>query len=65
MSPVLPGRSSLRTLIIVACDTLLIGGSVLTAAYFRFGADAWDILQRENGLWKTALVAAVAQLCLY
>ena len=65
MSPVLPGRSSLRTLIIVACDTLLIGGSVLAAAYFRFGADAWDILQRENGLWKTALVAAVAQLCLY
>ena len=65
MKPVLRGQFPARSLVIVACDTFLIGASVVAAAYIRLGNEAWTVLRDDNGLGKTALIALVAQLCLY
>src|SRR3990172_1291936 len=58
-------RFRLRSLILVACETLLILAAVATAAYIRLGEWAWFLVVNENGLGKTLLVAAVTQACLY
>jgi len=59
------GRFNTRSLVVVAFDTLLIGGAVVAAAYLRLGGDAWSVLIDDNGIGKTLLVALVVQLCLY
>ncbi len=58
-------RFTLRSVTLVACETLLILGAVAVGAYVRLGHWAWEILVYENGGVKTLFVAAVAQLCLY
>jgi len=66
MIHVLIRRLSVRTVTLVLLETILIVGAVALAAYIRLGADvAWDIALNDNGLLKTAVIAAVAQTCLY
>ena len=50
---------------LVALETTLIVSAVAVAAYVRLGEGALYILLNNNGVWKTLLVAAVCQVCLY
>jgi len=55
-----------RSLVLVACDTLLIALAIVVAAYVRLGdLGARDVLVIENGAAKALLIAFVAQACLY
>jgi sugar transferase (PEP-CTERM system associated) len=65
MTRVLMQRLSGRTLTLVVFETVLIVSAVAVAAYARLGDFAWDIALHEQGFLKAAIVAAVAQLCLY
>jgi sugar transferase (PEP-CTERM system associated) len=56
---------SIRSLTLIVFETLLIVSSVALAAYLRLGALAWQILVNEHGWLKAALMAVVAQTCLY
>ena len=56
---------TLRRLSLVAFETVLIIGAVGLAAYIRLGDGAWDVVVYDNGIWKTLLIANVAQVCLY
>ena len=58
-------RFRLRSVTLVACETLLILSAVTAAAWVRLGEWAWVILVEEHGLWKAVLVAGVTQVCLY
>ncbi|MCC7009140.1 MAG: TIGR03013 family PEP-CTERM/XrtA system glycosyltransferase [Acidobacteria bacterium] len=58
-------RFTLRSLLLIACETALILGAVALAAWLRLGEWAWFVLEHENGMRKTLLVAAVTQACLY
>jgi sugar transferase (PEP-CTERM system associated) len=55
----------LRSVTLIACETVLILLAVVAAAYLRLGTHAWDLLAIDGGLPKALLIAAVAQLCLY
>jgi sugar transferase (PEP-CTERM system associated) len=37
----------------------------VVAAWLRPGGRAWDLMVRENGWWRAALIAAICQLCFY
>jgi sugar transferase (PEP-CTERM system associated) len=65
MIRVLALRLSRRSLILVVCETGLIIGAIVAAAYVRLGAGAIESLSNEGGVGKALLVAAVAQVCLY
>src|SRR4051812_42130316 len=58
-------RPTLRTVTLVVFETVLIIAAVALAAYARLGSWAWVILEQEQGLAKTLLVAGVTQTCLY
>src|SRR5262245_29704122 len=65
MSLFLTNRLRLRSLTLVAFETVFIVGAVAIAAYVRLGAATWDVLLSESGVFKTLLVAFVSQVCLY
>jgi len=66
MIHVLIRRLSVRAVTLVLLETILIVGAVALAAYIRLGTEvAWDIAINEHGLLKTAVIAAVAQTCIY
>ncbi len=65
MAKILQHRISWRLLLLVVCESALVIAAVVFAAWLRLGAAAWDLMANEHGLWKSALVAAVCQLCLY
>jgi sugar transferase (PEP-CTERM system associated) len=56
-------RLTLRSVTLVAFDTLLIVGSVAVSAFVRLGD--WEFLFEQQGLLKTLFVAAITQACLY
>jgi sugar transferase (PEP-CTERM system associated) len=58
-------RFTLRSLVLVVFETLLILAAVALAAYIRLERYAWVILTEENGALKTLLAAGVTQVCLY
>src|SRR5678815_1672438 len=58
-------RLTLRSIVLVVFETTLILAAVGVAAYLRLGDGAWEILANDSGIWKTLLVAAVTQACLY
>ena len=58
-------RLRTRVLTLIVCETALIVWAVVTAAYLRLGAEAWEILTLDDGLPKALLIAAIAQGCLY
>ena len=63
---VLVRRLTARSIVLIACDTLLIFGAVAAAALIRLGVyGALDVLWIENGALKALLIAVVCQTCLY
>jgi sugar transferase (PEP-CTERM system associated) len=58
-------RPTLRAVTLVVFETVLIVAAVAVAAYLRLGSWAWEILEQEQGLAKTLLVAGITQTCLY
>jgi sugar transferase (PEP-CTERM system associated) len=65
MAKILKHRVSWRVVLLIACESALIVEAVVFAAYLRLGAAAWDLMANENGWWKSILIAAVCQVCLY
>ena len=59
-------RARTRSLLLAACETVLMVGAVVVAAMLRLGYDgAADILLSDNGPTKVLLVVAIAQISLY
>jgi sugar transferase (PEP-CTERM system associated) len=56
---------TLRSTTLVVCETVLIVGAVAVAAVVRLGSGAWAVMEQDNGLLKTLLIAYACQLCLY
>src|SRR5580765_7695453 len=54
-----------RPFVLIAGETGLLLGAVAAGSYVRLGADAWWLLQNENGLWKALLIVGICQLSLY
>ena len=65
MSSILLRRLTVRSFVLIGCDTLLIGAAVVLAAYARLGQDGWQVVVTAEGILKTTLIAIVAQGCLY
>jgi sugar transferase (PEP-CTERM system associated) len=55
---------TLRSVILIACEALLIVSAVAIAAYVRFG-ETPAMLLAGDGIWRTLLVVVVTQGCLY
>ena len=59
-------RARTRSLLLAACETVLMVGAVVLAAIVRVGYDgAADILLSDNGPARVLLVVAIAQISLY
>jgi sugar transferase (PEP-CTERM system associated) len=58
-------RLTLRSLVLVLFETTFIVAAICTAAYIRLGDFTWLLNETPYGVWKTLLVAAVVQGCLY
>ncbi|MGQ0734876.1 MAG: TIGR03013 family XrtA/PEP-CTERM system glycosyltransferase [Acidobacteriota bacterium] len=58
-------RITVRWLMLILCETLLIVLAAGLAAYVRLGSNAWEVVMFEHGLPKALLIAAVVQGCLY
>jgi sugar transferase (PEP-CTERM system associated) len=54
-----------RSLLLIACEHLVIIGAVAAAARIRLGADTWLLFTDDNGVAKAVLIALACQLCLY
>lgn len=54
-----------RSLTLIVCETALIIGAVVAAAYVRLGHSGWDMLAVNDGLPSTLIIAVVTQGCLY
>jgi sugar transferase (PEP-CTERM system associated) len=65
MAKILNHRVSGRLLLLIACESALVVGAVVAAAWLRLDARAWDLMVHEDGWWKAGLIAAICQLCLY
>jgi len=58
-------RFSWRVFLLVACEAALIIAAVVTAAWWRLGEGAWNLMAGEYGYAKAVLVALVCQVTLY
>lgn len=58
-------RPSVRAATLVVFEGCLIATAVAVAAFLRFGDWKPYVLFDDNGIWRTLLVAAVTQVCLY
>jgi sugar transferase (PEP-CTERM system associated) len=56
---------TLRAVLLIACETSLLLGAVVAAAWLRLGAPALPLALAEGLVWKAALAALVTQLSLY
>ena len=65
MSRVLPKGLTMRALLLVGAESVLIVGSVGIAAYIRLGEWMWTVMIEEHGFLKSLLIASTCQLCLY
>jgi len=54
-----------RSIVFLLFETTLIVAAVLAAAYLRLGTWLIQVIEHENGLLKTLLVAGVTQASLY
>ena len=58
-------RFRARPATLIACETVLIVGAVVAAAYVRLGDKAWEVLVLDDGPAKALLIAVITQVCLY
>jgi sugar transferase (PEP-CTERM system associated) len=65
MAKIFMHRVSTRLVLLIACESALVVGAVVLAAWLRLGDGAWDLMANERGFWKAALIAGVCQVCLY
>jgi sugar transferase (PEP-CTERM system associated) len=65
MIRMLTSRLTMRSLTLVAFETVLIVSAVAVGAFVRLGEEAQGLLFLENGVFKILLIAAVSQVCLY
>jgi sugar transferase (PEP-CTERM system associated) len=56
---------STRTLVLLLCETLLVGGSFLLATWYLIGPDTYIALIYEDGLWKITGVTVLTLLLSY
>jgi len=56
---------TLRALLLIVLEALLILGAITLAAYVRLNEEAWLELTAESLLIRATLVAVVCQMCLY
>jgi sugar transferase (PEP-CTERM system associated) len=54
-----------RTLVLLFCEALLVGGSFLLATTYLTGPDTYIVLIYENGLLKIAVITAFTMLLSY
>ena len=65
MARVFLQRLSWRTILLIACETVLILGAVVLASFVRLREGAWNELATKYALWKALLIALVCQVSLY
>jgi sugar transferase (PEP-CTERM system associated) len=58
-------RLTVRSVALVACETVLIVGAIAAGTYLRLGDDVAEIVGSGSELLKVLLMAGVAQVCLY
>jgi sugar transferase (PEP-CTERM system associated) len=58
-------RVTLRSMTLLAFETILIISAIVLAASIRLNDSLWQILIENNGLLKSLLIAGVSQACLY
>jgi len=58
-------RITPRSVVLIACETVLIVSAVCAGAWLRLGSDAWDAMFVAGDIRKAFLIAVVCQLCLY
>ena len=58
-------RRVVDRLLLVGFETILIVVAVGAAAYIRLGDWMWEVVANDHGLFKTLVLAAVTQTCLY
>jgi sugar transferase (PEP-CTERM system associated) len=54
-----------RRMLLAAFETILIVFAIAVAVYLRLGDASWIVVTEQQGVWKSLLVAVVAQICLY
>jgi len=54
-----------RTLVLLLCEALLVGGSFLVATAYLIGPDTYIVLMYENGILKILCITIVALLLSY
>lgn len=54
-----------RTVILILCEALIVGGSFLLASALVLGPDAMSILEHNHGMLKIALLTTSTILCAY
>jgi sugar transferase (PEP-CTERM system associated) len=54
-----------RSLLMIACEHVLIIAAVVLGAWLRLGDSAWLLFASIEGFGKALLIAGVCQLCLY
>ena len=54
-----------RTLVLLACEAVILCGSFLLATVVRLGPDSYLVLNYENGWYKILAAAAIGMFCSY
>ena len=65
MANVYVQRQTRRSILLFACESVLITGAVAVSTSMLLGADARPVFSSPITVWKNLLVALVCQLCLY
>jgi len=65
VAKILKQRLSWRSILLIACENVLIVAAVGLAAWLRLGTNAWILFSSPSGFMKAALIAVVCQVCLY
>jgi sugar transferase (PEP-CTERM system associated) len=65
MASVFVQRLTRRSVVLFACESVLITGAVVASSILLLGAEAPPVFSSPLAIWKNLLIALVCQLCLY
>jgi sugar transferase (PEP-CTERM system associated) len=65
VTKILQQRLSWRSVLLIACETVLIIEVVAMAAWLRLGSDAWALFATWGGAARVGLIAGICQVSLY
>jgi len=54
-----------RTVLLLLCETLVVGGCFLAATWIMHGSDASLVLQDEQGIYKIAAITLITIVLSY